>query len=188
MATHKAIQISLAAFAEDRGGEVTPVRAELWFQCLDDVSDADLLRATNTLLRAGHKGDGWLPTISTVRNAAGANAKYAAEPLPAIDVEGLLARIERLGEYDYPRSYFVVPGVETVRTAIGEAEARAYGQVGATRLFSANDLTRDIARQEFTKALRSEQRDLQERGALPQLAGPEERRAHERLIPGGPER
>jgi hypothetical protein len=174
MASAKAISAALLAFAEDRGGAVTQERAQLWFDCLNDVADPHLMRAVNILLRTN--GTWTIPTIAMVRDAAGANPPPDA--LPAIDTEALLKRIGALGSYD-PRTGWCWPTVERVWAEIGPSEATAYGLVGPSRLFSDQSTTREIAQREFSVELRREQREAQERA---RLAPPEEQG---RLSAGG---
>lgn len=146
MASRTAVIESLAALATNFAGDVTAEKIGTWQAALTDIPDEAVKAATVKVLRS-HTG-AFLPPVAVIREAA-------LPELP-VDVSSLLTAIDKAGEYN-PQAGWVRPRVERVRALFGDALANAYGAAGgASRLFSTNDTTREIAERDFAKALEEE--------------------------------
>ena len=152
MATKRAVGTALTVLARAFAGPVTPEKIDLYAAALEDVTDAALEAATVRLVRE-YDGE-FIPNPATIRRAAGANV------VPVVDVEGIIERIDRLGSYN-PVTGYNAPRVETVRRALGDAIAAAYGAAGGSRLVADNGTTRDIAGRDFARELAAQ---VQQRG------------------------
>ena len=144
MATREAVARALAFFAEDRGGDVTPPRLQIWCEVLKPLTDIDLNRAVGLVLRSDRSG--FIPPVSALIAAV-----TETEP---VDHEELLKAIGQMGVYS-PISGMCWPRIGDVRERLGDAIATAYADAGASRVFSDNETSRDIARREFRQSLRT---------------------------------
>jgi hypothetical protein len=160
MASRLAVLKSLKMLSLAFSGDVTEERVDLYAAALNNVPDDKLATATVRLI-ATHKGE-WIPVPAMIRDAAGANA------IPRIDVDATIRLIDRLGDYN-PNTGWRSPSVETVRDAMGDGAADAYGAVGGgSRLLDATDpLTREIAARDLAKELEAV-RDERGPDCLPQ--------------------
>jgi hypothetical protein len=143
MASERAVAAALKMLGRAFAGVVDVERVELYRAALDDLSDAELARATLLVIRS-HTGE-FIPPPAVLRKAV------APAPV-AIDSAGIIRRIEKLATYN-PNAGMIYPCVETVRGELGDATAYAYAAAGGPRLFSENDVGRDIATREFTRAM-----------------------------------
>lgn len=143
MASRQAVAGALALLAEAWPREVTPQMAEVYAMALEGVSDDALGRAVPAALRDLT----FFPVPAELRRLSGIRE-------PIIDVDAVLDRIQGLASY-LPTTGTTYPRVELVRERLGEAIAAAYAIAGAGRLFTGNEVGRDIARREFAAELRS---------------------------------
>ena len=144
MASVDAVTVALKSLGRAFAGTVDAERIALYYAALDDIEDADLLRATAALIKT-HTGE-FIPPPSHIRRAAGANRPVA------VDVAAVTRAIEKLGIYN-PNVGMIYPDIGAVRERLGDAIAYAYASAGGTRLFADNDTTRDIATREFANAI-----------------------------------
>lgn len=70
----------------------------------------------------------------------------------AVDGPSVIRQIEKMATYN-PSVGMIYPRVDAVRERLGEPVAYAYAAAGAHRLFSDNEISRDIATREFQKAM-----------------------------------
>ena len=99
--------------------------------------------------------------------------KALAGASPPVDVDAVLDRVSKLGEYN-PHRGWIYPRPETVRLALGDAIANAYAAAGGAALFAdasadGTSITRDIARRTFAKDVQVAQ---ERTPAMPLLPAP----------------
>ncbi|HTE46506.1 MAG TPA: hypothetical protein VK636_14740 [Gemmatimonadaceae bacterium] len=143
MATNRAVVASLAMLGRAFAGVVDEERVELYRAALEDLTDEQLATATALVVKS-HTGE-FIPPPAVVRKAI-------APAATTIDAVGILRRIEKLAVYN-PNVGMVYPRVDVVREQLGDATAYAYAAAGGPRVFSDNEVSRDIATREFQKAL-----------------------------------
>lgn len=122
--------------------QITERTPELWLAVFANVSDARLEAAVYQITVEPDRK--FFPTPGEIR-------AVLQGPPPVLDVPGFVRRIESLGEYN-PHSGWIWPRVDVVRARLGDAVARAYGQVGAL-LGSDNETSREIAFRDFSTEL-----------------------------------
>ena len=115
---------------------------------LRDLADDDLTRAVGIAASRCT----FLPTPAELRDLAGANRAEV------VDAEAVLTAIAVMATY-LPTTGTTYPRVEAVRERLGDGVANAYGAAGGGRIFAGSEVTRDIARREFEKALAEEVAD-----------------------------
>ena len=170
MATARGVEAALKLLATNFAGEVTVEKVKVWGAALGDVTDEQLGAAIPHIIKT-HTGD-FIPPVGVIREACGANDHAA------IDTANVIRSIERLGAPQFVDGFseqtgWVMPRVERVREALGDAVANAYGAVGGgARLFCDDETGRTIAERDFMLALRSETA-AEERRALPSERKPQ---------------
>lgn len=117
--------------------EISATTSEAWAMTFAAWDDETLTAAARAA--AATPGRVFFPTPGELA---------ALRPAPVIDGDAVLRQIERLSTYS-PHTGMIAPRVEQVRDALGDAVATAYGMGGGARLFSVNEVTRDIARRDF---------------------------------------
>lgn len=143
MASVEAVASGLAVLHEAHPTrEVTKQTAQVWHRLFLDTDDAAFVRACEAL--ACEAGRQFFPTPGELI------AKLRG-PRPAIDVDGIVKRIESLG-YHNPHAGWVWPRAERVRDVLGGGIAEAYGAVGQ-RLGADEGTGRDIALRDFAEHL-----------------------------------
>lgn len=148
MASKRAVLAALKVLACNFAGAVTEEKAKLWLASLNDVTDEQLERAIPDVIRS-HRGE-FIPPVAVIRDAAGANS-----PPDSPDVERIVSAIEALASYN-PAIGTTWPRIEYVAAKLGDAIGEAYAIAGgASRLFSTEETTRDIAMRDLQKALTS---------------------------------
>jgi hypothetical protein len=162
MASKQAIATALKGLSANYRVSPDPDLPDIWLLGLQDVGDADLLRAIGKIVAE----DEFFPKLARVRNVLGLNRKTPP------DVTGILERIRALTTY-HPNTGDTLPRVETVRDELGDAIANAYGFVGPNRLqavvFGGSGVGADIAGREFADALEHAQ-EAGESVALPPVS------------------
>lgn len=144
MASRPMVAKTLGALSEAFGGDVSDKKLSVYCEALSDLSDEQLVTALRTVLRTW---DGkFIPPPAALRNAIGANVAQ-------LDAEPIIERIYALREYSPTGIRW--PSTPAVRDACGELVAIAYADAGGARIFADSDITRDIARREFSAALQS---------------------------------
>jgi hypothetical protein len=146
MASRKAVVAALTLLSRAFAGEVTHERIEVYTAALDDVTDAQLAVAIVEVIKR-HEG-AFFPPPAVLRKAAGVG------DAPAVDVDGILRELSRMGSYS-PNGW-LLPRIGEVREALGDAVAYAAAEVGLHRLCADDTVTRDIAARDFAQALRLE--------------------------------
>lgn len=141
MATQIAVGQALAILQATYPREITATMAEVYHTALRDLTDAQVEEATGRCVRECK----FFPAPVELRKRAG----IVHEP---IDYDELLRKIQGLGAHN-PHVGWLNPRAETVRERYGDDVATAYALAGCGRVFSDNETSRDIARQEFRKVL-----------------------------------
>ena len=142
MASKQAIATALKGMSANYGTALDPALPDIWMLALQDVEDADLLRAVGKIVATSE----FFPRVASVRNALGLNR--TEKP----DVDGIVKRIWSLASY-HPQYGTNPPSVGKVRDELGDTIADAYALVTPDRLFANSEVGRDIARREFAADL-----------------------------------
>lgn len=145
MASEKAVLTALTILGRAFAGEVSPERVDLYHAALDDVTDAELALVTAALVKS-HAGE-FIPTPATIR------AAVPRLQAPTLDVDRIIRELDRMGSYS-PGGW-CPPSVEKVRRLAGTPIADAFADVGPSRLLAEDPKSRDIAAQEFRRALKA---------------------------------
>lgn len=149
MASRSTVAKALVTFSlAGLGGDVSAERIAVYVTALDGVTDAQLLAATDALLKS-HKGE-FIPTAAALRAAA----------LPPTRIDVVTVRRQIVEAVGYNPHGFQPPRVECVRARFGDAIADAYATVGV-RFFDGGT-TGQIAERDFAKELEA---IVAERGA-----------------------
>jgi hypothetical protein len=135
-----ASKILTRAFA----GTFDAERLDLYRAALEDISDADLLRAVAIVVKTYTQP--FIPPPAVIRAAIGADRPAA------VDADSVIRSIAKLKTYT-PTAGMIPPPVETVRQHLGDVVAHAYALAGAGDLWNDNEVTADIARRDFRKAI-----------------------------------
>lgn len=157
MASEEAVYAALKTLGRAFAGKVDSERAEVYHAALEDVSDAQLAQATVKLVRT-YQGE-FMPPPAKIRAAIG------MDQTPPSAVDATLEAIRALSVYN-PTRGMIRPSVVRVREALGPAVAEAYAEAGGERLFSENQVGREIALAAFGPALTAWQQRASV-GALP---------------------
>ena len=134
----KALALLQATFPR----ELSDTMTEVYRAALDDLTDEQIQRATAACIRECT----FFPVPAEIRKRAGI-------PKQSLDVHGVIAAIQSLGEYS-PHGW-QYPSAARIRERLGAAAAEAYGTVGHGRLYSENETTRGIAERDFSEAFRA---------------------------------
>jgi hypothetical protein len=144
VASINAVVAMLAVFAEYYPTRPVGKRtAQFYHEGLLDLSDEQIAAAVEIIRQ--QPGRTFFPTINEVRDTT-------RRKLAPVDIGKATRVIFALGHYS-PHAGQQPPSVDVVRNNLGEAMAAAYAGVGAARLFSTNDTTREIAEREFGELL-----------------------------------
>lgn len=147
MASDKAVLAGLTLLARAFAGEVDAARVQVYGAALEDLTDQEIAAAVAAIVKT-HTGE-FIPPPAVIRRAV------LGDETPKLDVDRIIHEIMDLGEYN-PNCGTLPPSVRTVREKMGEAIADAYADVGGSRLGAHDAKTRDIAAQEFRRALAGE--------------------------------
>lgn len=148
MASTQAIAKALIAMQGIQVREITTVMTESFVFALRNVSDSDVERGVGRAIETLR----FFPSPGEFREVCGANSA------PPIDIDLLCRSIQACGEY-HANIGWVDPPVRVVIERFGEAIGAAYAVAGASRIFSDNDTSRDIARREFQAELSQHPRE-----------------------------
>lgn len=161
MASKKAVASALAMLGRAFAGDVTPERAELYHTALAELTDDETRAATAYVIR----------TYTAPFIPPPAVLIAAVKPHPvAVDGESVLKEIARRLASHSPTVGMCYPGAASVQREFGALVAYAYTAAGgASRLYSNDDTTRDIALREFQHTLTDAAK--RDHAALPILAG-----------------
>jgi hypothetical protein len=143
MASERAVRAALTMLGRVFAGSVGPERIEAYCAALEDIEDAELVEACGVLMRT-HAGE-FIPVPAVIRKVA------RGDETPKLDLDRIVRELDRMGGYS-PAGGWAAPRVDKVRALAGNAIADAYAEIGG-RLFADDQRTRDIAAQEFRKAL-----------------------------------
>ena len=142
MASKRGVAATLGLLSRAFAGVVDEAKIDLYYGAWSDLTDEQLLKAVTVVVRTWTGA--FIPPPAILREA------IAPAPV-AVDSETILRKISRLGSYN-PNTGWNYPSVEKVRDELGESIAYAYVAGGRQRLFSDNDVTRDIALREFEES------------------------------------
>jgi hypothetical protein len=142
MATKQAIATAIKGLSANYGTAPDPALPDIWMLGLQDVDDADLLRAVGKIVATSE----FFPKVATIRNLLHRNR--VEKP----DVDGIISRIWSFASY-HPVYGTHPPSVGKVRDELGDVIADAYALVTPDRLFANSEIGRDIARREFADDL-----------------------------------
>lgn len=143
MADPRTVARALAILAETFPKDITPELVRIYQHALRDASDDQVLTAVRRAIDTAR----FFPVPAELRDLIGLNqARVVVDPEPILDrIRGMASYLPTVGDL-YPR-------IDAVRDALGDAIAAAYAAAGGPRLFTANEVGRDIARREFAAAL-----------------------------------
>lgn len=145
MASERGVRAALTMLGRVFAGSVGPERVEAYGAALGDLTDDELAAAAAHLMQT-HAGE-FIPVPAVIRRTV------RGDETPKLDVDRIIREIDRMGTYT--QGGWSAPGVQRVRDAMGSAIADAYGDVGPSRLLAEDQRTRDIAAQEFRRALKA---------------------------------
>ena len=157
MLSYALVARSLAALLElFPSRDVTKATAAAYQHALADLSDDEFTVAVDAIAR--ESGRRFFPTAGELR---------AVLPTPPpVDIDALLKTIERLGSHNVHTGW-CWPSIARVREALGDAVAAAYAEVGPGALSAHDEVTHDIARRTFTRALALQRKAAADAPALP---------------------
>jgi hypothetical protein len=135
----------MTAVADRTKSPLAPTTIALYYTLLSRCLSTSEFEAAAQRVFAEYHDFGFPPAAAFL-----AAAKRAT--LSHLDAEAVLRRIEQLSTYT-PSAGMIAPNVGTVREALGDLAADAYGSSGGARLFADNETTRAIARRDFQKEL-----------------------------------
>jgi hypothetical protein len=160
MASKRVIAQALKMLSRVFSGTVDELTVDVYCAALEDLTDADVERATAHVIRTVKSS--FMPTPAVLREIV--------TPLRVVvDADSILRKIAKELAHHSPTIGMSYPSTHAVETHFGPQIAYAYAAAGGpSRLYANDETSRDIAAREFQKAL--QQAAEQQHAMLPVLA------------------